>query len=69
MCFLKEFEERLLIMHAEYIKGWLLIKRKNSITSPEKNTDINFTVLMSNSNPFDNKIMGMIFELFFMILQ
>lgn len=31
MCFLKEFEECLLIMHIKYIKGWLLIKRKKKL--------------------------------------
>lgn len=67
MCFLKEFEERLLIMHIKYIKGCLLIKGKRLYYLPGKkkqNTDINITVPTSNSIPFDSKMMGMIFELF-----
>lgn len=35
----------------------------------ERNTTISITVPMSNFNPVDNKMMKMVFELFFMILQ
>lgn len=37
-------------------------KEKNSITTlKKKNTDINVTVPVSNSNPTDNKMMRIIF--------